>query len=117
MISCEFFKTFRNSIAVVNTCLQKQFYCLYSLHKKIKFSINKFFSKCDHIRSFLGIWSHNKWSHKESLMENFIFCTAIVDFQQLLACIFNSNCRFSTVTYLPETWNFICISLSNQRSY
>ena len=45
-----------------------------SLHKKMKFSIKDFFSKCDQIRSFLWIWSHllNK-----SLMENFIFCTCM----------------------------------------
>ena len=45
----------------------------HSSHKKMKFTINDFFSKYDHIRSFLRIWSHllNK-----SLMENFIFlCT------------------------------------------
>ena len=41
------------------------------LHKKMKFSIKDFFSKCDQIRSLLRIWPHllNK-----SLMENFIFC-------------------------------------------
>ena len=37
----------------------------------MKFSIKDFFSKCDHIRSFLRIWSHLL---KKSLMENFIFC-------------------------------------------
>ena len=37
----------------------------------MKFSIKEFFSKCDQIHSFLGIWSHLL---KESLMENFIFC-------------------------------------------
>ena len=39
--------------------------------RKIKFSIKDFFSKCDQIRSFVGIWSHLL---KKSLMENFIFC-------------------------------------------
>ena len=39
--------------------------------QKIKFSIKDFFSKCDHIRSYLRIWSHLL---KKSLMENFIFC-------------------------------------------
>ena len=39
-----------------------------SLHKKMKFSIKDFFSKCDQIRSFL----------KKSLMENFIFCAVII---------------------------------------
>ena len=44
---------------------------LMSLHKKMKFSIKDFLSKCDQIRSFLQIWSHLR---KKSLMENFIFC-------------------------------------------
>ena len=37
----------------------------------MKFSIKKFFSKCDQIRRNLRIWSHLL---KKSLMENFIFC-------------------------------------------
>ena len=41
-----------------------------ALHKKMKFSINDFFSKCDQIRSKLRIWSYLL---KKSLMENFIF--------------------------------------------
>ena len=40
----------------------------------MKFSIKDFFSKCDEIRRKLQIWSHLL---KESLMENFIFCTVI----------------------------------------
>ena len=43
--------------------------------KKMKFSIKHFFSKCDHIRSFLRIWSHLL---KKPLMENFIFCAVCV---------------------------------------
>ena len=39
--------------------------------EKMKFSINNFLSKCDQIRSFLGICSYLL---KKSLMENFIFC-------------------------------------------
>ena len=50
---------------------------LVSLHKKMKFFIKDFFSKCDQIRSFLWIWSHFL---KKSLMENFIF----------VQCIFNA---------------------------
>ena len=38
--------------------------------QKIKSSIKDFFSKCDQIRSFLGIWSYLL---KKSLMENFFF--------------------------------------------
>ena len=54
----------------------KGFALIFSaLHKKMKFFIKGFFSKCDQIHSFLGIWSH---SLKESLKENFIFCAVLV---------------------------------------
>ena len=43
--------------------------------QKMKFSINNFFSKCDQICSFLGIWSHLL---KKSFMKNFIFCAVIL---------------------------------------
>ena len=46
--------------------------------QKMKFSIKYFFSKCDHISSFLQIRSHLL---KKSLMENFIF---------FVECIFGS---------------------------
>ena len=57
--------------------LKSDTYCMYdllmervktSLHKKMKFSIKEFFSKCDQIRRKLRIWSHLL---KKSLMENF----------------------------------------------
>ena len=38
--------------------------------QKKKFSIKKFFCKCDQVRRKLRIWSHLL---KKSLMENFIF--------------------------------------------
>ena len=41
-----------------------------SLHQKIKFSIEDFFSKCDQIRIFLWIWSRLL---KKSLHENVFF--------------------------------------------
>ena len=47
---------------------------LFPLHKKMKFSINNFFSKCDQIRIFLRIWSDLP---KKFLMENFIFCEVL----------------------------------------
>ena len=43
--------------------------------QKMKFFIKDFFSKCDEICNFLRIWSHLL---KKSLMENFIFCAAIL---------------------------------------
>ena len=45
--------------------------CTPDTVQKMKFSIKDFFRKCDHIRSFLRIWSHLL---KKSLMENFSFC-------------------------------------------
>ena len=42
-----------------------------TLHKKIKFSIRYFFSKCGQISRILRIWLHLL---KKSFMENFIFC-------------------------------------------
>ena len=44
-------------------------------HKKMKFSIKDFFSKCDQIRRKLRIYSHLL---KKFLMENFIFCAVKV---------------------------------------
>ena len=44
------------------------------LLKKLHFSINDFFSKCDQIRRKLRIWSHLL---KKSLKENFIFRAAL----------------------------------------
>ena len=45
-----------------------------SLHKKMKFSIEDFISKCGKFRSF--------WSHllKKSLMKNFILCAMSLEF-------------------------------------
>ena len=60
------------------TCILFKIICLIlvsrfriSLHKKMKFFIKDFFSKCDRIRSFLRIWSHLL---KKSLMQTFTFC-------------------------------------------
>ena len=51
----------------------------FTLHKKMKFSIKDFFSRCDQIGSFQQIWSHLL---KKSLMENFIFCAILdIDFE------------------------------------
>ena len=54
--------------SVPNTSLQ------YPTAQKMKFLITDFFSKCDHIHSFLRIWSHLL---KKSVMENFIFCAVL----------------------------------------
>ena len=49
------------------------------LHKKMKFFIKDFLSKCDQIRGFLRIWSHLL---KKFWMENFIFCEVTYHFEQ-----------------------------------
>ena len=41
----------------------------------MKFSIKDFFSKCDQIREKLRVWSHLL---KKFLIENLIFCAAII---------------------------------------
>ena len=61
-----------------------------SLHKKMKFSVKDFFSKCDQIRGKLRIWSHLL---KKSLVKNFIFCT--VDIRSRIHRII-SNIYFSS---------------------
>ena len=43
--------------------------------QKMKFSSTDFFSKCDKLRGFMGIWSHLL---KKSETENFIFCAVII---------------------------------------
>ena len=48
---------------------------VFALHKKMKFSIKDFFSKCDQIRRNLRIWPHLL---TKCLMENFIFCAVLV---------------------------------------
>ena len=46
----------------------------------MKFSIQDFFSKCDQICSILWIWLH---LIKKSLMENFIFCAVLSEFNKI----------------------------------
>ena len=43
--------------------------------QNMKFFIKDFFSKCNHIRSFMRIWSHLL---KKSLMENFMSCAVLI---------------------------------------
>ena len=62
----------------------------------MKFFTKDFFSKCDHIRSFLLIWSHLL---KKSLMENFIFshCMLLVlyrDSEQKIQHYFLFDCHY-----------------------
>ena len=45
--------------------------------QKIKFPIKDFFSKCDHMRRKLWVWSHLL---QKSLMENFIFAQCVQNF-------------------------------------
>ena len=74
----------KNCLQLFNTdpgkvLLANRVFASNSLHKKMKFSIKDFFSKCDQIRRKLRIWSHLL---KKSLVENFLFC-AVLDI-----CIF-----------------------------
>ena len=80
-----------------------------------KFSIKDFFSKCDHIRSFLRIWPHLL---KKSIMENFIFSQGIMNdaviqsselvnsLNQPIFSIFRSS--FLNISFLSA--NFIKVS-------
>ena len=53
-----------------------------SLRKKMKFSIENFFSKCDQILWKLLVWSYLL---KKSLMENFIFCAVRIPNKTLIS--------------------------------
>ena len=59
----------------------------HTLHKKMKFSIKDFSSKCGQTRRKLRIWSHLL---KKSLIENFIICAVIALDRDM-----------------PETWNLV----------
>ena len=63
-----------------------------ALHKKMKFSIKDFFSKCHQIHRFLRIWSHLM---KESLMKKLHFFVQrcllkkrASDFQKYISCLY-----------------------------
>ena len=72
-------------IFIVDWILRAHFFiCLLHMitAQKMKISIDDFFSKCDQIRSFLGIWLYLL---KRSLMENFIFCA--VWYLEIFSCL------------------------------
>ena len=93
--------------------LFRSFHFSLTLHKKMKFSIQDFFSKCDQIRRKLRIWSHLL---KKSLMENFNFvqCTVglSVDYSQM--CFGPSffvqceSCAVNRVVYVLLDWYKLC---------
>ena len=58
----------------------------------MKFSIEDFFNNCDQICSFLRIWSHLL---KKSIMENFIFCTVIVNQCRTKNLWSSHNCSYT----------------------
>ena len=102
IIMC-FFEAFVRSIHVLCPgCI--------TLQKKMKFSIEDFFSKCDQIRRNLWIWSHLL---KKSLKENFIFCTVYFIF---LGCAYRctyvklSKHYFRVKTKISVDF-YICISV------
>ena len=65
---CCFFRQLENSVGFN---LSGETNIIIITAQKMKFSNKDFFSKCDHIRSFLRMWSHLL---QKSLMWNFIFC-------------------------------------------
>ena len=74
-----------------------------TLHKKEKFSIKEFFSKCDQIRIFLRIWSHLL---KKSLMEKFIFFCSDIYFYAIY-------CYFSITVKREYLEKFMAIGISS----
>ena len=85
---------FQLFILILRILTEKNYRQINTAHK-MKFSIQDFFSKCDQIRSFLGIWSHLL---KKSLMESFIFCavktpalTKMKKYGHLGRCYIKSN--------------------------
>ena len=78
----------------------------------MKFSFRYFFSECDQILNLLQIWSHLQM---KSLMENFIFCAA------LLSCIWitistNRICRQEDIRKQkqPESNSLLCTANENK---
>ena len=86
-----------------------------TLHKKMKFSIKYFFSKCDQIRSFLRIWSHLL---KKSLMGIFILYSETLRKAPKLYLIYrcgnfvdrHSFCKAPVSGDSSETLGKLCIS-------
>ena len=71
--------------------------------QKIKLSIKDFFSKCDQIRRFLRIWSHLL---KKSLMENFIFCTVILEYTDQKKPVFGHILR-NVMEFILQTFQYL----------
>ena len=72
----------------------------FTLHKKMKFSIKDFFSKCDQVRSFysvLWIWSHLQ---KKSFMENFTFAQCQREFLHWFYATFSWIYHFAVSSLL-----------------
>ena len=76
------------------------FFCR-RLHKKMKFPIQDFCSKCNQICSFPRIWTHLL---KKSLMENLIFCAVL---SSSVGRIYDRLCNFLTSFYKLKVIYFI----------
>ena len=74
--------------------------------QKMKVAIKDFFSKCDHICSFLRIWSHLL---KKSFMENLIFCAVFVEDSTppMFTCVLGTP---SLQLGLDDTYSWILFS-------
>ena len=66
---------------VLETFLPLDYDLVIITAQKMKFFIQDFFSKCDQIRTFVGIWSHLL---RKSLMKNFIFCAVYTAYLYLV---------------------------------
>ena len=67
------------------------------LHKKMKFCIKDFCSKCDQIRRKLRIWLHLL---KKFLMENFIFCAVLFVVRRAGSSLFYSMISYGKKEFM-----------------
>ena len=96
---------FSNTIFVIIKIVhvKREQEALFTLHKKMKFSIKNFFSKCDQIHRFLPIWSH--------LLKKFIRIHWGLIFANVIRC---SRLRVWLWDF-NEFWNFL-LYFKNPRS-
>ena len=71
----------------------------------MKFSIEDFFSKCDHILRKLRIWSYLL---KKSLMENFIFLRSVISLNARLLLI---NIQMCFILIGPRDDHYLSLRL------
>ena len=72
-----------SSLATLTTLILQLHKKLFPLHKKMKFSIKDFFSKCEQIRSFLLIWSLY-WRNPYGKLHFFVECSSVTTLTTLI---------------------------------